>query len=282
MINNYKLRLSIAIFSALLCATTSRANDMYDFEVDGIFYVITSETDLEVGVSREHSTLNDTDGGDYSGDIVIPETVTYDGCTYTVTSIETGAFMWSYSLTSIELPNSLTTIDPLSFDGCTSLTSVVIPNSVVSIGSYAFLECPNITNIVIGSSVAEIGYCILDSEVMTDVYSLNVTPPTCDYNYTGGVYSFFELTCEEATLHVPSSAVEDYKNDEAWGLFANIVAIDTDEETGISEIEATDDETYVVYTISGVLVMKTSDSSMLDSLPEGLYIVNGKKVVIKK
>ena len=99
-------------------------------EVDGIYYDI-SETTATV-------TYGDNE---YSGDIVIPESITYNGSKYSVTSIGELAFIYCSSLTSIAIPNSITSIGKSAFEGCSGLTSVTIPNSVTSIGGSAFKEC---------------------------------------------------------------------------------------------------------------------------------------------
>ena len=68
-----------------------------------------------------------------------------------------GAFKYCSSLTSITIPNSVTSIEYEDFYYCSSLTSITIPNSVTSIGDNAFQGCSSLTSITIPNSVTSIG-----------------------------------------------------------------------------------------------------------------------------
>lgn len=96
-------------------------------EVDGFTYEVLGDWAI---VTR----------GPDRGNIVIPETITYNDNVCKVTQIGSCAFQ-SRSVTSVTIPNSVTTIHYRAFDMCRSLTSVTIPNSVTTIGSCAFQEC---------------------------------------------------------------------------------------------------------------------------------------------
>ena len=74
-----------------------------------------------------------------------------------VTSIGREAFRGCTGLTSVAIPNSVTSIGQSAFDNCSGLTSVTIPNSVTSIGSWAFSGCAGLTSINIPNSVTSIG-----------------------------------------------------------------------------------------------------------------------------
>ena len=103
----------------------------------------------------------------YSGDIVIPESVTYNGKTYSVTGIVSQAFQDCTGLTSITIPISVTSIGLAAFSGCSGLTSIKVESGNLKYDSHdncnAIIEtesntliagCPNTT---IPNSVTSIG-----------------------------------------------------------------------------------------------------------------------------
>ena len=141
----------LTTIAILLCSITASA---HDFEVDGIYYKITSDTDFTVAVSFRGDNYWDYD--EYIGTVNIPSTVTYNSNTYRVTIIGYGAFEQCSSLTSITIPKGVTLISAYAFLGCSSLTSITIPESVTSISDGAFGDCSSLTSITIPESVTSI------------------------------------------------------------------------------------------------------------------------------
>ena len=133
-----KRLLSLSVF--LMMAVLSFAHDFEVKNADGktIYYNITSSTaPYTVAVTYQGTSYSEYKN-EYTGYVTIPEKVTYNGKTYSVTSIGWSAFRACSGLTSITIPNSVTSIGNSAFSDCSGLTSITIPNSVTSIGDSAF------------------------------------------------------------------------------------------------------------------------------------------------
>ena len=124
----------LSLAAMLICLVAAWAED---FIVDDISYNITSTNDLTVEV---------TSGGEYSGEIVIPPTVQYNGETYSVTSIGNEAFAGCSELTSITIPSTVTSIGKHYF------WQKVSSNSRVGVPSNnPFLGCSSLASIIVES-----------------------------------------------------------------------------------------------------------------------------------
>lgn len=122
------------------------------------YSIISSGSTPTVAVTCPNSSLSNWYGYTKpTGSLTIPSTVTYGGTTYSVISIRDHAFYACTSLTSVTIPNSVSTIGEGAFNSCISLPSITIPNSVHSIGKNAFESCQSLTSITIPNSVHSIG-----------------------------------------------------------------------------------------------------------------------------
>ena len=145
------------ILSLILALVATTCLWAYDFQLGDLYYNITSSSaPYTVEVTSKTSSYPYNDGVTFAT-AAIPETVTYNGTTYSVTSIGDWAFENCSSLTSVTIPNSVTSIGDADFLWCSSLTSVTIGNSVTSIGYCAFMDCYALTSITIPNSVTSIG-----------------------------------------------------------------------------------------------------------------------------
>ena len=178
-----KLKQLLFTLLALLASSNAAADDQYigseyetgySAEIDGIYYVLTG-FDARVAYQGAYYDVYYSDLGamgydeyrifqyavsDYSGNIVIPESVTYGSHTYPVTGINDYAFSGCSSLLSVTIPQSVTSIGDYAFSGCSSLTSVTIPQGVTSIGSRAIENCSSLTSMTIPNSVTSISHNI--------------------------------------------------------------------------------------------------------------------------
>ncbi len=121
----------------------------YDFELDGIYYKI-----MKTSVSV---TYGNSVGNSYSGDVVIPQTVIYNGTEYDVTMIGESAFYSCTDLRTISIPQGIISIGDSAFSWCTSLSNVALPSSLMTIGSYAFSDCTSLFTVTMYDGMVSIG-----------------------------------------------------------------------------------------------------------------------------
>ena len=265
-----------------------------DTQVDGIWYNF-NESNKTAIVTFRGISYSDYDN-EYSGSVVIPPSVTYNGTTYSVTSIgyqaftngESGcssltsitipnsvtsigeyAFSFCSSLTSITIPNSVTSIEYAVFCGCESLTSVTIPNSVTSIGAWAFAFCSSLTSVTIPNSVTSIsGYAFADCSSLTSVTLPNSVTRIGVLAFDGcdklvDVYCY--ATTPPATggenifshynafLYVPCESKNAYMEDAVWGNFKYIECISSE---GIEDVQSDEAQSTKVIKDGQVFILR--------------------------
>ena len=158
-----------------------------EFTVNGMCY----------SVNNDNKTVTVADypsGSKPIGNLSIPESVTFGGISYPVTSIGDEAFSNCSGLTSVSIPNSITSIGEGAFYECSGLTSITIPNSVTSIDYKAFYDCRGLTRI--------------------DTY------PNPEKVYTGA--NVFYGVPKDGTLHVLPKYLSAYRTARQWRYFTHI------------------------------------------------------------
>ncbi len=154
------------LLALVACLTSALSASAYDFSASyngvTIYYNITSSTNKTVEVTYKEDGYYNYYGG-YVGNVTIPSSVYYNGSYYTVTAIGDDAFTQAGGMTSITLPNTITSIGDWAFCGtemdtyAPAITTITIPNSVKTIGKYAFHRCYSLRTVVIGDGVTTIG-----------------------------------------------------------------------------------------------------------------------------
>ena len=208
---------SIIAVAIMMLSLQAMAYDFsYTHQGKTLYYNITSENTVAV----TYYTNNYNNYNYVSGDVVIPSTLTYNGTTYSVTSIGEQAFYYCSGLTSVTIPNSVTSIGNREFSACSSLnsinvasgnthyssidgvlynyvqdtlikcpgakTSVTIPIGVTFIGEQAFRGCRGLTSVTIPNSVTSIGeVAFSDCSGLTSVTIGNSVTSIGDYVFSG-------------------------------------------------------------------------------------------------
>lgn len=181
-----------------------------DFEVNGIYYhALTENTAMVISRPGEDDF--------YSGDVVIPDSVTYEGYTFAVTGIDDGAFEDCFELNSVVIGNAVESIGENAFQGCTDLTSVTIGSGVTTIGTRAFYYCNALETVTCQSTVPP-----------------EMASSNC---FTNAAYT-------RAALRVPRQQIETYATADYWYRFNNIEGfgssgmgdIDGDGEVSIKDV----------------------------------------------
>ncbi len=257
---------------------------------DNLEWKLTDEGVLTITGTGEMQDWNDYSSPWYENESV-KQVIIGDG----VTTIGDWAFSYCRALTSITIPNSVTTIGDNAFESCSSLTSITIPNSVTTIGDYAFSYCRALTSVIISNSVTTIGertfancYSLTSVTIPSSVTRIEdgafsdcgnvkqitseaVTPPYCSR------YAFDGVNRNECKLFVPKNSIDAYKRAYVWWHFFLIEGTTTGIKNNIyNKIDNVD-----VYTIDGIKRLSKASVNEINALPKGVYIINGKKIVIK-
>ena len=143
------------------------------------------------------------------------------------------AFKNCTEITSVTIPNSVTSINGYAFAGCSSLTSATLPESLTSIIDGVFMDCSSLTSVTIPSNVTYIGsYAFFGCDNLMEVISLIENP----FDLYGSFSQFARNTLDNATLYVPTGTKDKYKETGGWKDFQHIEEMG--ESMDVNSIEA--------------------------------------------
>ena len=202
-------------------------NVNYDFKVDGICYKINSDS-TSVHVTYEQMTIPRYIN--LSGAVTIPASVNYNGKTYSVESIKAGSFLGCTEITSIAIPNTLSSIGKSAFNNCNSLNELSLTgkgawnyNSSQHLGLYSIIN--NIKTVNIGTEITALGNFHFSPNVV-NCYATE--PPTCQSS---------TFTSYDGELHVPLTSTVAYFTSNTWQNFNNL-SNDLTEKVILNQIDA--------------------------------------------
>lgn len=244
------------LFVLFLCFFSFTCKASHD--INGYYY------DLDYN-TKEASFCGVNKRETYSSYVDIPETVTYYGTVFTVTSIKEYCFANNSSLHTIIMPKSLKRIEHDAFAYCFSLGSVTLSDGIDFIGDNAFQMCLKLKEIRLPNTSIVFGTLVFDGCGIQDLYCYADKPT----QYSLSAFSLFynNNNYTNTTLHVPEEALDNYKNTSPWNRFVKTVPIETSDIKQISIMEQEGK-----YNINGIVTNKE----------KGLFILkNGKKNLIK-
>ena len=224
------------LFTLLLAVAASVGTMFASTEIGDLYY--------NLDATNQTAEVTTQNIGEYSGDIIIPSSVTYNSVSYSVTSIGglafsncigltsvtipnsvtsigDGAFISCTGLASVTIPNSITSIGNSAFEDCSGLTSLTIPNSVTSIGGRAFSRCTSLTSVTIPNSVTSIGgRAFYNCSGLISITNYATTPQSISSNV------FHDVNTSTCVLNVPTKSVSLYQAADVWKEFTYILGVD--------------------------------------------------------
>ena len=234
-----------------------------------------------INVSPENPLYSSKDGVLYNKDMttVILAPPGLKEITIAEGTLEIAIFaFFSCKVESIYLPSSLKKIGFYAFSS-SSLRSIEIPQNVSCIESNAFNDCWALRSVVLPASITELGessFIFVYSLQSFTTYSL--IPPDADSAFTSQDMPHAKAPIEKCDLYVPEESIKAYSEVYPWKMFKNILPIGS---AGIDNAISESEKLYTVYSSSGMLILKDAEKENLSNLSPGLYIINGKKTLIK-
>ena len=261
----------------------------HDETIGGLKYILKPENKTAVVTYAEQNSLANYEG---MQSVIVPETVAFDGESYTVVGIGDEAFNNCWGLKAVSLPSTLQSIGKLAFGYCTSLRSVTIPEEVTIVDNEAFTGCSALASVTIGGSVETIGdYAFfgctglaslhvpesvktIGENAFMGIHWINEVHAKASEPAEAPVSAFSTNAYRNATLVVPDGSVDSYKAHPTWSNFLEIRQnsdIPTKIEVVDGAIVVKGSDNVRVYNASGAQVYSGAAGRI--ELPGGIYLV---------
>ena len=163
----------------------------------------------EIKIFEQNENFKLVDGVLYNKDLtlikLVLKEVTNIEIPATITNINS-AFSGCSSLTSITIPDSVTSIGNSAFSGCSSLTSITIPDSVTSIGNYAFYFCTSLASITIPDGITSIGDQVLYGCTSLTSITIPDSVTSIDEDAFSGCSSLTSITIPDSVTSIEHNA----------------------------------------------------------------------------
>lgn len=237
----------LAVVLSTVCNNTYAYNSTETDGLGGVVGDVFEVDELKYKICENNTVAIISNDGKYSGDIVIPDQVTINGVTYSVTAISDKAFYL-----------------------CSGLTTVSLGKNVISIGKQAF-RMSSLKTLNIGENVTQIGESSLCfCNLLRDLYCYAKEPPIAIKVFEDVEGDF---PPSNITLHLPANSIGAYQDKYPWNIFKEIVPIDA---SGVQSTEA-DNRVIQINSILGKRLEAPSKGINIFMMKDG----STKKVIIK-
>ncbi len=188
-----------------------KANWSYDFFVDGIYYNRLSSSSLMVEAMYAETN------SPYSGMVIIPATVQYNGDTYTVSTIAETPFSYINGIESITIPSSISNIGQRSFSNCTNITNVICEwenPSNVSVSESSFNGVYSTATLYVPLGTSETYQSLAPWSLFSSIEEYDPVDGRIKYNITNGgaTIASYQSTDLEGNITIPENVISEGAN----------------------------------------------------------------------
>ena len=213
--------------------------------------------------------------------VVLPESLT---------TIGKSAFQTCKNLQYVNLPEGVKQLKGSTFRDCNNLKDVELPSQLTSIDEIVFLNCSQLKKISLPESLTSLGRDVFEGCTnMNEIRVYSKTGNIKNIESSSLIYNEEDNKTNNRTVYVPYGCLNTYKAHPYWKYAKEIkememTAIDkvqSDNTVTINGVAVATSGNANIYSLDGILVKKISSADKEIHLPAGIYVVNGKKMVVK-